>query len=317
MSEEMQSGTPASTPAPEATASASSAPVASPTAEGVATQAATATPEWKPSWTYELADGKKGEIDEFFRPLAKDDETLKKLVDHHKRAALSEIYKKDMLEYKSRIGEYEPTVKSIEKLREWYGAGNHERVMQELGYTDEMIFQIAKEKLDRMKMEPQARQAFEQKRQAELAHEELLAQNELYKSQAMENLAKATQYELDVELGKADVQPIQEAYDKAYGSGAFKQLVIDRGSILVDRAGKHIPPSELIPMVAKEFAPFVQGQSAPGMAAIDPQNQSQLNQPVPAAAPAKPKVIPVVKGSGSPARGGVRSLDDLRKLSRG
>jgi hypothetical protein len=151
---------------------------------------------------------------------------------------------------------------------------------------------------------------FEEKRRYELENQKLLEQNESYRSQAMQEMARTVNYEVDSELGKVNYSPIKDAYDKAYGSGAFRNLVLDRGAILVERAGRHVPPSEVIAMVAKEFAPFIsqtQG-TATSVQGTEPvaQHTNQTNQP---------KIIPQVgKGSGSATRGAVSSIDDLRKL---
>jgi hypothetical protein len=297
----------ASAPSSASTAASTGAAVASGPTGG---DAAGAAPAWTPDWSYDF-NGKKKEIDPFFRSLATDPDTLKKIKDYVQRADATELHRETAKKYSEQIKQFEPEMQTLGKLRDQYNAGNHERVLSDLGYTDEMIFEIAKQKLDRLR-DPNAKQAYEQKTQADLAQEQLLADNQRYRSQAEEHLAKVTQWELDRELGKAEVHPIQEAYDKAYGSGAFKSLVISRGSTMVERAGRHIEPRELVELVSKEFAPFIQTQPQAGT----PIELSQSTQPTQPPGSAKPKVIPVVKGSGAPTKGAVRSLDDLRKLAR-
>lgn len=309
--EQTQAPESTSTPVTEA---APAANIASPASVGDAASASTegvVAPAWKPDFSYDF-NGKKREVDEFLRPLAKDDETLKKVRDFVKKGDLADVYKKDMLDYKSRIGEYEPDVQAFNKIRGYYQSGNHERALQALGYSDEMLFDIVFEKLQRQKADPMVQKAWQQKTQAELAHEQLLEQNQSYKSQAEQNLARVTEFELESELSKPEVQGIKTAYERVNGVGSFEDMLLERGDIMVRRAGKHIPPSELIQAVVKDFSPFLQGQQAPSQAAADPSIQTQQNQQP----TQKPKVIPVVRGSGSPTKGGVRSLDDLRKLAK-
>jgi hypothetical protein len=184
-----------------------------------------------------------------------------------------------------------------------YAAGDDERLMEELGMDDERLFKLVQEKLRRRELPVDQRESIADKRRLQLEKEELLAQNEQYRSQADRETARATEYELDFELGKADYQQIREVFERANGPGSFKALVIQRGAYHVERAGKHIKPSDLIPMVAKEFAPFVgqvQGTATPAE--------------IPNPQVSKPKVIPQVgRGAASPAQSQIRSLDDLKK----
>jgi hypothetical protein len=308
------SSAPAAAPAADtssqqsSTSSASNAPAAGDTpkisAEKAAAEAAGQT--WTPDWKYKF-NGQEKEVDEFFRPLGKDQQSLQKLKDFIQRAEAVEMYKPQALKAKdleTKWSKAEPVMSAFEKLNDLYGKGEHERVLEQLGYTDEQLFKLVKQKLDRQAMDPQSRALHEEKRQYQLEKERLMQENEQYRSQASQEMARVTNYELDSELGKADYASVKDAYDRAYGSGAFKNLVIDRGAILVDRAGKHIPPSELIPMVAKEFAPFVGGQQQGIAAPAAPQSQPQL------------KVIPQVgKGTGSPAKTSINSIADLKKAA--
>jgi hypothetical protein len=256
-------------------------------------------PAWAPDWSFKFGEEMR-KVDEFFHPLAKDEEALKKVKDFYMRAESSAQNKTKLESYRKQ---YEPIVQKIGKLQDYYNQGDHDRVMELLGYSDETLFQIAKQKLDRLRMEPQQKEMWEKNRQGTLEKERLMEENEMYRSQATQELARVTGMELDMALDKAEFSSIRDAYDKAYGSGAFRDLVVDRGAYLVAQRGDHIRPSELIPMVAKEFAPFINAMS--GM--------TQASQPETTTI-IKPKSIPQVgKGSGSPARGGIRSLDDLRK----
>jgi hypothetical protein len=175
-------------------------------------------------------------------------------------------------------------------------------VLDKLGYDDETLFKVVKAKLDRMNNPELAA-----KHQQELEKNQFMQQTEFYKAQAEQALAQTTGYELESELGKSDYQAITSAYDAAYGSGAFRNLVLERGAILVDRVGRHISPRELVPMVAKEFAPFVKAPATQETAMMQSAETQQQIQ--------KPKTIPQVgRSTASPAKQTVKSLDDLRKL---
>ena len=268
--------------------------------------AAEVAPAWNPDWKYKF-NGQDKEVDEFFRPLAKDQAALEKVKDMIQRAEAVEMHKQKSKQYETEISQYKPTVDNVNKLRELYHAGEHERVLESIGYDDETLFKIVQEKLNRQQMPAEQQAMWQEKQRLALEKEQLLAQNEQYRSQAMQELAARTNYELDNELGKADYQAVKTAYEAANGSGSFKQLVVERGSYLVDKAGKHVPPSEVMAGLMKEFSPFVQhNQQTAG--AVDVTQQ---------AAPAKPRIIPNVgRGGGSPARTAITSLDQLKKLQQ-
>lgn len=263
---------------------------AAPTTGGEAAQA------WTPDWTYEF-DGKKREIDPFFRALAKDEDSLKKVKDYIQRADATQKYREKMQTYES---DWKPVVDQVSKLRQYFEKGDHEQVFKALGYDDNTIFQYVRNKLQQAQMPEHERAAIEAKRQAELEKERIMAENMSYREQASQELARVTEIEMDIELAKPQYVALKEAYDKAYGEGSFKNLVIDRGAYMVSMQGEHIRPGQVLANIAKEFTPFM---AAHANEAQQPQQQIQ-----------KPKVIPNVgKGSGSPSRTAIKSLADLKK----
>jgi len=317
-------GTPAPTAAPSApTEAPSSAAGSTPQGGDITPQAAVAAAQaqaWSPDWKYKF-NGQEKELDEFFRPLAKDPTSLERLKDFIQRADAFDVSKPKLKTYEEKISQYEPVIQNLTKLNQLFEKGDHERVLSELGFSDDMILNLAKAKLDRMRMPEDQRKLYEQNTQVTLEKEELLNQTETYKSQWAEAQAQLTEVQLDTELGRDSYQAVREAYDKHHGSGAFKQLVISRGAVLVSQAGKHIPPSELVPMVAKEFAPFITSPAGSATLSGMPAPETQQAQPPQGIAvpgtetPTKPKVIPQVgRGSSSPAKTQIRSLDDLKKV---
>jgi hypothetical protein len=258
-----------------------------------------------PDWKYKF-NGQEKEVDPMFRAIAKDKESLEKLKDFMQRADAVDMHKMKTKEYEEKIGQYQPTVETVTKLQELYQSGDHERVLQSIGYTDDMLFKIVQEKLNRQQLPPEQKALWEEKQKWSLEKEQLLSENEKYRSQAFQELTTATDYQLDMELGKAEYQGVKDAFDRANGSGSFKQLVVDRGAYLVDKTGRHVPPSEVMAAVVKEFSPFVQQNQMAGAAGVHA-GAGTVTQ--------KPKVIPNVgKGGGSPTRSAITSIAQLRKL---
>lgn len=260
--------------------------------------ATTPPPEFVPDFSYEF-DGKKREIDPFFRTIIKDEDSLKKVRDYIQRADASTKYREKMTGYEK---DWKPVVDNVNKLQQYFAKGEHDRVFEALGYDDETLFKYVKSKLDQAQMPQEQQQIIEAKRMAELEKERLLEENNSYREHASQELARVTDIELDMELAKPQYATLTEAYDKAYGDGSFKTLVIDRGAYMVSQQGQHIRPGQLLSVVAKDFMPFLAGQQGNP---IEQQTQQ------------KPKVIPNVgRGSGSPARQAIRSLSDLKARSK-
>jgi len=262
------------------------------------------TPAWIPDWKYKF-NGQEREVDEFFRPLAKDAQALEKVKDMIQRAEAVEMHKTKTKEYETQLSEVKPEIETVAKLRGMYDRGDHERVLANIGYTDDMLMKIVKDKLDRHQLAPEQKAQYESEQRLRLDNEKLLADNEMYRSQAAQELTNVTGLQLESELGKVEHQAIKEAYEKAHGDGSFKALVLDRGAYLVDRAQKHVSPSEVMASVLKEFGPFVtQVQNA---AVGTPEVQTQQ----------KPKIIPNVgRGGGSPALSRITSIDQLKQLQK-
>jgi hypothetical protein len=262
---------------------------------GVPTATETAAPPWSPDFTYEF-DGKKREIDPLFRSVIKDEESLKKVRDYVQRADALTKYKGKVEGYEK---DWKPVVDTVTKLQQFYAKGDHEKVFQTLGYDDQAIFQYVRNKLQQAQLPENERMAIEAKKQAELEKEQYSEQYSNQQSQLQQELSRVTQIEMDIELGKPEFVKMKEAYDKAYGDGSFKDLVIERGAYLVDQRGSHVRPGEVLQSVARDFMPFMSASQP----TEDVQQQTQ-----------KPRVIPNVgKGSGSPARTAIRSMADLKK----
>lgn len=249
-------------------------------------------PAFEPNFKYKF-DGQEKELDEWLRPVIKDPETQQKLIDIVQRAQAHE-------KYKPKIPDYERVVSTVNDLSEKFEKGDHESVLEALGYTDDMLFQIARQKLERSKWTPEQRAVFDEKKKIALEKDSLQRETEFYRSEATRGLIERTGFELDTELGKAEYQPLVSAYEKANGSGSFKRMVIQRGAQMVAAGGnQHIPPSQLLQTVAGDFKPFLSAMQAQAVTAIPG---------------TRPKVISNVgTGTSSPGKKQFNSIEDLKK----
>jgi len=238
-------------------------------------------------------DGQDKELDEWLRPVIKDPDTEQKLKDIMQRAMAHD-------KYKPKLPEYEKVVGTVNHLAALKSKGEHERVLSDLGYDDETLFEVVRQKLERLKWAPEQKQAFDEKQQLAIEKEQLARENESYRSEATKGFVQQTDFELNNELGKADYRQLIDAFDKSNGSGSFREMVVQRGAQLVDSLGRHVAPSELLQTIVRDYKPFmnmVQAQASNVTAA------------------AKPKVIPSVgSGTASPGKKAVTSISDLKKL---
>jgi len=294
MSQEQVTETTSTDKGADVVAAPEAAPAA-PAKSDAAVEAAQLTPEniaqtqFQPSWKYTF-DGQEKELEEFWRPLVKDKDSNQKVIE-----AIQQL--EAFPKWKQKATEYEETVKAVEQLSSLFQKGDHERVLEVLGYKDDMLFDLVKAKLDRQKLPPEQRAEWEAKRQLQVQNEKLLAENQKFQMDAERELARRTDFELDMELGKAEYKKLKDAYDGAYGSGAFKKKVMATGEAMVGSLGRHVPPAELMQSVVRDYAPFLNQPSAPVVEA--------------------PKVIPQVSGgSGTPGKKAVTSLEDIKKLRK-
>lgn len=245
-----------------------------------------APPTFNPDFKYTF-DGQQKELDAFWRPLIKDQETQKKVIDAVQRAEALDSWK-------GRASDAEKTVDVVKQLDELYEKGDHERVLSSLGYTDDMLYAIVMQKLQREKWSPEQKQSFEEKSKLALENEKLLTDNQKYQQDLQRDLQNKTDFEIDALLGRSEHLNLVQAYDRAHGSGTFKNKVKQVGDAMVRGAGKHIEPAEVLKEVIREYAPFLSAR------------------PDPVAAP---KVIPKVNsGSGSPGKQAITSIEDLKKI---
>jgi hypothetical protein len=271
-------------------------------------------------WSFKFNDETK-EVPEDYRWVKEPDKAAKlkelyqssEAVKYHKEQ--TSTLQNKLSGFETQLSEYEPIVTQVKQLQEWYGKGDHTRVLESLGYGKDKILELAKGIIDAEKMPPEQRQLYEQNRQAQLAQEELSKQNEYYRQTAERQMASLTAMQLDSELGKASVQEVASVYDSKFGPGKFREMVISQGEATVARLGRHVPPHELVPQVVAQYAPFVStgglGTQTPSGALGSEGSLKTSGGPE----ASKAKVIPNVRGT-SAAIGGsaISSISDLKKI---
>lgn len=269
------------------------------------------SPEPTLDWSFKFNEEVK-QVPEEYR-WVKAPEQVEKLKDIYQRAEAvnyhkeqTGVLKNQVQGYQTQLSEYEPIVTQVRQLQDWYGKGDHERVLQSLGYDKEKILDLARSLISRDQMPPEQKALYEEKRAKELEIERYARENEMYRQETARQITSLTSMQLESEFSRPEVQQVAQAYDANHGAGKFREFVIGQGEAMVARLGRHVPPSELVPLVVNQFKPFVGGNFAG--ATPTQQTSGEGSQA------AKPKVIPNVKGN-SASVGGKQftSIADLKK----
>lgn len=266
--------------------------------------------EFVPDFKYKFG-GQEKEIDAFWRPLVKDKDSLQKVRDAIERSEALDMHKGKTKEFQEKLSQYEPVVQDVQKYQEMFiqatqtnDFGKHRELLQELGYTDAVLKDVVRHMLKEEQLPEEQKKYMQAQKQAELEKNQLVSQNEEVRAQYSDIVRDLTAQQMDIEFGKTDAQELIKAYEAANGNGSFREMFLQRGAYYVAGEGRHVPPSEVMGRILKEFNPFITKQVAGAPAPSQPA----------AVVREKPKVMPNVgAGNGAPTQGSVSSLDDLRK----
>lgn len=194
----------------------------------------------------------------------------------------------------------------LSRLSEMVNKNDFRGFFQALKIPREKIFEYALNELNYDGLPPEQKSQIERQRQME----QQLAQTQQYASQMQaqheQMMATAMSHQIDQSLARDEVKQVSEAFDarmtQAGRPERFKQLVLERGYLLSERAGKTVPPEQAVAEVMALLGGGSVSQSAPSQAA--------------AAQQGPPPVIPHVAGrAASPARKAPKNLDEIRKLA--
>lgn len=315
-------------PAPESVAPASGTPAAPEVKlnEGaIATPAAPAA--YAPNLKFKVLD-KEHEIDPLFAGVIKDADTEKKVRELFEKAYGLDSVKADRQSLKQKIEtHYAPleqthqnTVKALAQFDKMIEQKDYDNFFGTLQIPEEEILKWAVKKAQLMSLTPEERQAY---------NESVQQRNRLYSLEQQVADSQEAQFQiavqtrtaqLDQELSKPEILNVIDAYDGRVGTpGAFKAEVIKRGQLYAYQ-GKDISVEEAVREVIGLMGVNAQAPVAPQQVQQPVNNSAGNGQgtaPQAQAPSQKPPVIPNVGGQGtSPAKKVVRSLDDIRALSK-
>ncbi len=274
---------------------------------------------FKPNFRFKAA-GKELDVPEMLRGVMKDPESEKYL-----HSLLSKAHGIEMIQDKLKGAReardqahnaYIQMRQPIEMAQEAYKRGDLDTVFETLRVDRNKVLQWAYRQVELSQMPPDQRQVHEARTQAERRNWELERQAQAQMQQGQSTMGEQINQMLELVLERQDVAPIAQAYDTKQGKeGSFRSLVTDMGELEFNRTGKVISPLEAakkaVELLGEKFGAQAPAQPAPA-AAPPPAQTAQ-----PAAADPKPRVtLPNAGGSktAAPAKGKVKSLEDIRKL---
>lgn len=275
------------------------------------------TPEWKPNYKIKAYD-KEFEIPETFRSfINKDNE--KDFRDAFEKAYALDVMKeknvkiREMNEgYQARIEkELAPKLQRYEKIEGFLKKNDLDSFFENVGMKDEILQKWMLQKLQLRDLPPEQQALYNDQRAAQLRAYQLEEENSAYKQQfaalnqaqqqaAVDNHLK----ELDGIVSSPAINDIAKNFDSRLGQdGSFKLEVLRRAAVISKQRGSDMSVKEAVDDFLK-----VLGQSGQ----ITSQDSTQTT---PQAA-SKP-TLPSLSGKAtSPATQKIKSLDDLKKLSR-
>lgn len=282
-----------------------------------------AAAKWEPNYKYKAALQEK-EVEEFWRPLMKDDESSKKVIDALQKLDgfdfVKESREKTNEQYKSLMLDYEAQAQVVNRVESSLQRGDLTSVFRQLGVTNDQVYQWAQNQLQMMELPPDQRKALQDAENARLQNfdlEDKISQIErLHETQAVQ----ARTMELNFELSQPEVQSVQQQWDATTGQpGAFRDLVIQEAQAAYYQTKEDLTAKQAVERVLQKFGKMLPSQ---GLSAQQPQAQTnvvapQQPQQPQAVVPAQKPVIPSTKGQGvSPIKKIPRTLEDLKKLHK-
>lgn len=277
-----------------------------------------ATPDleaWKPNFKYKVMD-KEMEYDDFIKPVLTKENEAKVRELYEKAMGLDfakpkhvELQKKVQEHYAPLEKKYNDFTQTISVLDKMVAKDDYDNFFKELNIPEQKIMEWAVKKAQLMQLTPEQQAQYNnevsgRQRLYKLEQENLAFQNQF---QGLE--LQTREYQLSNELLKPEVASVVQAFEAVQGAGSFRNEVIKRGQYYAHVQGKDIPVEQAVSEVLGIL----------GKAYITPNNASAVStsQPASQTPQNKPAVIPNVQSQGtSPVKKAVKSLDDLKKLSR-
>ena len=285
-------------------------------------------PAFTPDYKFKVRD-QEMEMDEWVKPLVKDEETFKKMQDLYTRGHGLEIAKQERDQYKQQFTDLEASVNHVASISQKYyqdptnpqhAANVAREFITALGLPPQMFLQYAIDEVKYRNLPADQKAQIDMQRQAEIERAQLQMQNQQLQEQQRSTESQHYEQMLDYKLADPNIGSVISEYETRVGKpGAFRELVIQRGIFHSQMNNQIITPDQAVNEVVQMLGITPGGtQTQTGGHAGTQQNLSQQQnvQPAPQqTAQSQKPVLPNISGQGtaSPVKRTYNSLEQIRK----
>lgn len=275
-------------------------------------------PVYTPNFKYKAALQDK-EVDAFWRPLMKDGESEKKVIEALQKLDGFDFVKdsrdKVQKQFESLQSDFSSQAEVVSRVESALQRKDLTSVFRQLGVTEQDIFSWTHQKLSMMELPPEQRKAFEEAENAKVQNFEMQEQMTQFQQMYEKQAVQTRTMQLDMMLSRPEVSQTANSWDERMGQmGAFRDLVIQEAQTAYYQTQTDLSAEQAVQRVMQKFGKVLQsgGGSQAIAAEISQAPQSHQIQ-VPQAKP----VIPNINGKGTaPIKKVPKSLDDLRKMAK-
>jgi hypothetical protein len=265
-------------------------------------------PTYTPNFKYKTF-GKEMELDEFWRPLIKDQDSEKKVKDVFTRADafddLKTRHESSQGEFQQLVSEYTALDKDVKRVMKFRNDGDLDNFFMSLKIPQDQIFKWVEQKLTLQNLPPEQRQALESQAQERSQRYDLEQEKAELEQQYQTQAVQARTMQLDMTLSRPEVSSIASAIDSRVGRlGAFRDLVIEEAQKAWFIQGQDLSAEQATQLAIQKYGKLFEQGPAP---------QAPMQGQAPAPQVQSKPVIPAVQGRGtSPIKKAPKSIDDLR-----
>lgn len=295
-------------------------------ADTTTTAQAEADKAFSTDFKYKVRD-EEHEIEDWAKPLIKDEKTFKKFQDLYTRGHGLELAKQERDTHKQKLDTLEQSLNVVNGYVQQYykdpanpenGANAARQFIESLGLPKQMFLQYALGELKYQQLPPEQKAAIDAQRQQEAQLQQMQVQQQTLQQQNYEMAVQQHNMALNAALAEPNTAQIANEYDARTGTpGSFREFVVQRG-IYHSQNGivKSVP--EVVDEAIKMLGITPQGTGTQTGQAGTQQIQNTPQQQMPAqqtmqAQQQKP-VLPNISGQGtaSPVARTIKSIDDIR-----
>lgn len=280
----------------------------------------TTPPAYTPNYKYK-AFQKEMELDPFWHPLIKDQESEKKVKDVFTRADafddMKSRFEGTQSEFSQIYNEYQALDQDVRRVTSFLNKGDLDNFFSSIGLDQNKVFQWVSQKLEQESLPPDQKRALEAQQKERQRLYDLEHQNSTLEEQFQTQASQARGMQLDMTLSRPDVSKAASLWDSRMGRiGAFRDLVITEAQNAWHVQKTDLSAEQAVQAVLEKYGKVIEGLGLAPQNAMASQNATSQAQVQPPQAADKP-VIPAVQGRGtSPVKKSPKSIEDLKQMAK-